>query len=241
MVLTNKKDRMANYVIVGGTSGIGLSLANKLKQNGDDVTVISRNNNNELADGISHISLDVLKDEFNAKDFDAVDGLVYCPGSINLKPFKALKEDDFLNDFKINVIGAAKAVKAFESNLKKSENGAVVLFSTVAVGQGMPYHASTAAAKGAVEGLGKSLAAEFAPKIRVNIVAPSITDTPMASQLLGSDDKREKSANRHPLKAVGDADDIASLASYLLSTEAKWITGQVFGIDGGLSTLRSLQ
>jgi len=232
---------MANYVIVGGTSGIGLALANKLMSNGDAVTVISRKNNDDLADGIHHISLDVLKDDFNAIDLEVVDGLVYCPGSINLKPFKALKDDDFLEDFKINVLGAAKAIKAFEPHLKKSENASVVLFSTVAVGQGMPYHASTAAAKGAVEGLGKSLAAEFAPKIRVNMIAPSITDTPMASQLLSSTDKMEKSAKRHPLKAVGDAKDIASLASYLLSTDAKWITGQVFGIDGGLSTLRSLQ
>lgn len=232
---------MANYVIVGGTSGIGLALSNKLKKEGNDVTVISRNNSNDLAEGINHISLDVLNDPINGKDFETVDGLVYCPGSINLKPFKALKEDDFLDDFKINVVGAAKVIKAFESNLKNSDNGSVVLFSTVAVGQGMPYHASTAAAKGAVEGMGKSLAAEFAPKIRVNMIAPSITDTPLASQLLGNDEKRQKSAQRHPLNAVGDPQDIASMAAFLLSSEAKWITGQVIGIDGGLSTLRSLQ
>ncbi|MTI20335.1 SDR family oxidoreductase, partial [Fulvivirga sp. RKSG066] len=223
------------------TSGIGLALTNQLIDSGHNVTVMSRNKSDNLPGDAKHVKLDVLSEEVDTADLDEVDGLVYCPGSINLKPFKALKDDDFLNDYKINVLGAAKVIKALEGKLKKSDNGSVVLFSTVAVNQGMPYHASTAAAKGAVEGLGKSLAAEYAPKIRVNIVAPSITDTPMAENLLSSDDKREKSAKRHPMNAVGDPEDLAALTAFLLSEKAKWITGQVIGIDGGMSTLRSLQ
>jgi len=232
---------MAKYVVIGGSSGIGLQLSNDLAASGHDVTVLSRHRSDEMNDNIEHVELDILKDDIDTGKFDEVDGLAYCPGSINLKPFKALKEDDFLNDFKINVLGAVKAIQAFEKFLKKSDIGSVVLFSTVAVGQGMPYHASTAAAKAAIEGLGRSLAAEFAPKIRVNMIAPSITDTPMADNLLSTEDKQKKSAERHPLKLVGKPSDIADASAFLLSEKSRWITGQVFGIDGGLSTLRSLQ
>jgi len=231
---------MAKYVVIGGSSGIGLQLSNDLAASGHDVTVLSRHRSEEMNDNINHEKVDILKDDIDGGKFDEVDGLAYCPGSINLKPFKALKEDDFLNDFKINVLGAVKALQAFEKHLKKSDIGSVVLFSTVAVGQGMPYHASTAAAKAAVEGLGRSLAAEFAPKIRVNMIAPSITDTPMADNLLSSEDKQKKSAERHPLKLVGKPSDISDVATYLLSEKARWVSGQTFGIDGGLSTLRSI-
>ncbi|MDX1628605.1 MAG: SDR family oxidoreductase [Fulvivirga sp.] len=231
---------MANYLIIGGTSGIGLSLTQHLTNEGHDVVVVSRNNSDELPNDAKHVKGDILKDDIQV-DFDKIDGLVYCPGSINLKPFKSLKADDFMDDYKINVLGAVNAVQKFEKQLKKSDRGSIVFFSTVAVGQGMPYHASTAAAKGAVEGLGRSLAAEWAPKIRVNVIAPSITDTPMAGNMLSSDDKKEKSAKRHPLNRIGKPEDIATLAAYLLSDHANWITGQVIGIDGGLSTLRSLQ
>lgn len=232
---------MANYVIVGGSSGIGLSLTKQLTDEGHDVTVLSRNNSDDLPKKVKHKKFDVLKDEIKEDDFDKIDGLVYCPGSINLKPFKGLKDEDFLNDFKINVLGAARVIRSLEKKLKQSGAGSIVLFSTVAVSQGMPFHSSTAAAKAGVEGLGKSLAAELAPKVRVNIVAPSITDTPMASNLLGSDEKREKSAARHPMHKVGQPEDIAAISAFLLSDKAKWITGQVFGVDGGMSTLRSMQ
>jgi len=231
---------MANYVIVGGTSGIGLAISNVLADN-HEITVVSRKPSDKLHSSIKHISLDVLSDDVASLDFNQVDGVVYCPGSINLKPFKGLKDEDFLNDFNINVLGAVRVLRVLENKLKKSDNASVVLFSTVAVTQGMPFHASTAAAKAALEGLGKSLAAEWAPKVRVNIVAPSITDTPMASHLLATDDKRKKSGDRHPLKSVGDPEDIAAYVEFLLSHKAKWITGQVLGIDGGMSTLRSLQ
>ena len=230
-----------NYVIVGGSSGIGLSLVHKLSAAGHQVTVISRTSD-ELA-GLSntvHLKKDILEDEIDKDELPAViDGLAYCPGSINLKPFRSLKTSAFLEDFNINVIGAVKVLQAAQRALKKAETPAsIVLFSTVAVGQGMPFHASVAAAKGAVEGLTKSLAAEWAPKIRVNCIAPSLTDTPMAARLLATPEKTEASAQRHPLKRVGTPDDIASLAHFLLSENSGWITGQVLGIDGGLSTLK---
>ena len=166
--------------------------------------------------------------------------MLYCPGSINLKPFKSLKEQDYLNDFNINALGAVKIINNYLPNLKKAETSSLVFFSTVAVQTGMPYHASVAMAKGAVEGLTRSLAAEFAPNIRVNAIAPSLTDTPMASRLLSSDEKKEASAKRHPLNSIGNPEEIAKAASYLLSDDSGWITGQVIHIDGGISSLRLL-
>jgi 3-oxoacyl-[acyl-carrier protein] reductase len=166
-------------------------------------------------------------------------GLVYCPGSINLKPIQSLTEKDFLADYQINLIGAFKVIKASLKSLRASSDASVVLFSTVAAGTGMGFHASIAAAKGAVEGFARSVAAELAPKnIRVNVIAPSLTDTPMAAQLLSSDEKREASAKRHPLGKIGSAKQIAGLAGFLLTTNASWMTGQVIGIDGGLSKIK---
>lgn len=229
---------MAHYLVVGGTSGIGLETVKKLKEEGHDVTVMSRNER-DLPGGVTWKQLDVTDDDINI-ELDSLDGLVYAPGTINLKPFRALKDKDFRADFEVNVLGAVKVIQAVEKLLRKSDNGSVVLFSTVAVAQGMPYHASVAAAKGAVEGLTKSLAAEMAPKIRFNVLAPSVTDTPLASSILGNDDKKERSAERHPLKKVGSAAEVAAFAAFLLSKDASWISGQVMGIDGGMSTLRSL-
>ena len=177
-------------------------------------------------------------DELDKNDLpDEIHGVVYCPGSINLKPFRALKPAQFQQDFEINVLGAVKVLQAAQRKLKKGE-ASVVLFSTVAVGQGMPFHASVAASKGAIEGLTKSLAAEWAPNIRVNCIAPSLTDTPMAARLLSTPEKIEASGNRHPLKRVGTATEIADLAAFLLSEKSSWITGQIIGIDGGMSTLK---
>ena len=230
-----------NYVIIGGSSGIGLSLVKKLGQKGHQVTVISRTSE-ELAglSNVTHLQKDILADEVDKDELpEVIDGLAYCPGSINLKPFRSLKPAAFLEDFNINVIGAVKVMQAAQRALKKAEMPAsVVLFSTVAVGQGMPFHASVAAAKGAVEGLTRSLAAEWAPRMRVNCIAPSLTDTPMAARLLATPEKTEASAQRHPLKRVGTPDDIASLAHFLLSENSGWITGQVLGVDGGMSTLK---
>jgi NAD(P)-dependent dehydrogenase (short-subunit alcohol dehydrogenase family) len=228
-----------DILVVGGTSGIGQSVTEKLVDRGHRVWVSSRNKPTNPVDGVTYLSGDILEDELEL-NVESLDGLVYCPGSINLKPFNRLKEEDFHTDFNINVMGAIRALQQTYPLLKKGQGSSVVLFSTVAVSQGMPYHTSTAASKGAVEGLARSLAAEWAPSIRVNVIAPSITDTPMASRLLSSDERKDNSAKRHPLNRVGSPADIAGLTAYLLSEDASWMTGQVLGMDGGMSTLRTL-
>jgi NAD(P)-dependent dehydrogenase (short-subunit alcohol dehydrogenase family) len=166
----------------------------------------------------------------------ALSGLVYAPGSINLKPFKSLKEQDFIDDFSVNALGAAHACQVAEKALKEGK-GSVLLFSTVAVGQGMPFHASIAMAKGAVEGLTRSLAAEWAPNVRVNAIAPSLTDTPLASKLLGNEARAQAAAERHPLKRVGQAADIAALAATIL--QSPWMSGEIVGINGGMGRVRA--
>jgi NAD(P)-dependent dehydrogenase (short-subunit alcohol dehydrogenase family) len=169
---------------------------------------------------------------------EKIDGLVYCPGTINLRPFRSLKPEDFQHDFDVNVLGAIKTLRAAQRPMKKAEQAGVVLYSTVAVSQGMPFHASVATSKAAVEGLVRSLAAEWAPKIRVNCIAPSLTDTPLAAKLLSSEDKRKSGDDRHPLRRVGTAEDIANMTLFLLSSESSWISGQVMAVDGGMSRLR---
>jgi NAD(P)-dependent dehydrogenase (short-subunit alcohol dehydrogenase family) len=166
-------------------------------------------------------------------------GIAYCPGTIVLKPFQRLSVEDFMQDYRINLLGAVKVIQACLKQLKKSSSGAsIVLFSTVAVQTGMAFHASVASAKGAVEGLTRSLAAEFAPRIRVNAIAPSLTDTPLAQALLSSDAKRKASADRHPLRRIGSAEEMARLAAHLLSDDAAWMTGQILHLDGGMGALR---
>ncbi|WP_037314717.1 SDR family NAD(P)-dependent oxidoreductase [Salegentibacter sp. Hel_I_6] len=225
-----------NIVLIGGSTGIGLEIANQLiKEN--NVIVASRNKG-ELNDDIKHLEFDVLKDNIEDLELpEEIHGLVYCPGSINLKPFKMLKHKDFEEEMNLNFLSLVKVVKSLMSKLKKAENASLVFFSTVAVKVGMPFHTSVAAAKGAIEGFAKSLAAEYAPTLRVNVIAPSLTDTPLAEKLLSNDSKKEKMSERHPLKRVGNAKDIANAATFLLSDENSWITGQIIGVDGGLSTL----
>jgi NAD(P)-dependent dehydrogenase (short-subunit alcohol dehydrogenase family) len=231
---------MKSYLIAGGSSGIGLALVNKLSAEGHQVLVISRRGDGLAGlKGISHLAKNIVSDELGEAELpDRLDGVAYCPGSINLKPFRSLKPEAFLEDFRINLLGAVKVLQAAHKALKAAENPAVLLFSTVAVGQGMPFHASVAAAKGAVEGLTRSLAAEWAPAIRVNCIAPSLTDTPLAARLLGSDEKKLAAGARHPLKRVGTAEEAAALAHFLLGENSGWISGQVIGLDGGLSSLK---
>lgn len=229
------------YLIAGGSSGIGLALVKKLSEEGHRVLVLSRTGNSlEGLNGVVHLTKDLLADELSEGELpQALDGVVYCPGSINLKPFRSLKPASFLEDFQINIIGAVKVLQAAQKALKNGQRPSVVLFSTVAVGQGMPFHASVAASKGAVEGLTRSLAAEWAPAVRVNCIAPSLTDTPLAARLLSSDEKKEAAGARHPLKRVGTAEEVAALALFLLSDHAAWMTGQVIGMDGGISSIRA--
>lgn len=229
-----------SILIVGASSGIGYDLAQKLVTANAKVISASRNAPANLS--IPHLSFDVVADNGNAlAEISQLDGLAYCVGSINLKPFSRLSQDDFMKDFQLNVLGAVKTIQQVLPALKKSETSSIVLFSTVAASVGMSFHASIAAAKGAVEGLAKSLAAEFAAnKIRVNVIAPSLTDTPLAKNLLSSPEKREASAKRHPIARVGTTHDLASAAMFLLSDEASWISGQVIGVDGGMSGLRPL-
>jgi NAD(P)-dependent dehydrogenase (short-subunit alcohol dehydrogenase family) len=170
---------------------------------------------------------------------ETLDGLVYCPGSINLKPFSRIKPEDYTNDFNLQVGGFIKVLQAVQPNLKKSEHASVLVFSTVAVQIGMPFHAQVSVSKGAIEGLTKALAAEFAPSIRVNCIAPSLTETPLAAQLLNTEEKKAAIALRHPLKKIGTAADIANMASFLLSEKAGWITGQIMHVDGGMGSVKA--
>lgn len=230
---------MKNILIVGASSGIGLDITKKI-MNTHQVFALSRTRGDlPESENISWRSFDVAQDEPDADSLpEVLDGLVYCPGTINLKPLRGLKSQDIVNDFEINALGAFKFVQAVLKKLKKSESSSVVFFSTVAVGQGMPYHVSVSMAKGAVEGLTRSLAAELAPGTRVNAIAPSLTDTPLAARLLSNEERKDASAKRHPMKRVGHVNDISSLATFLLSDDASWITGQVLPVDGGMSALK---
>jgi NAD(P)-dependent dehydrogenase (short-subunit alcohol dehydrogenase family) len=224
-----------NIVIIGGNSGIGMSIIEKLNVLGANVFPYHRS-----GEGESHLDVTQKFDSIAGLP-EVIDGLVYCPGTISLKPFHRFSIEDFQRDYEINVLGAVKVLQACMKGLKKSESASVVLFSTVAVQVGLGFHSSISSAKGAVEGLAKSLAAEWAPnKIRVNVVAPSLTDTPLASALLGNDDKKEASNKRHPLGRYGQPEDIAGAAVFLLSQDAAWMTGQVLHLDGGMSSVKGM-
>jgi NAD(P)-dependent dehydrogenase (short-subunit alcohol dehydrogenase family) len=227
-----------NLLIVGGSSGIGKSLAEMAIAEGANVVIASRSNPG--LSGATYISLDVTEMETSIDGLpDELHGLVYAPGTINLKPFNRISLDVFQQDLDINVMGAIKVLQASFKSLKAAKGASVVLFSTVASKLGMNFHSSIATAKGAVEGLGKSLAAEWAVhSIRVNILAPSLTDTPLAERLLATPEKQEASDKRHPIGRYGKPEDLAHMARLLLSDEGSWVTGQVIGIDGGVGSLK---
>ena len=225
-----------NILLIGGSYGIGHSLTEILKAE-NNVYVASRTAEN-LDTTIHHITFDATSQILNTEALpNPIDGFVFLPGSINLRPFKGLKIETFEEDLKVNFINMVKVLQTILPNLVASEQASVVLFSTVAVTTGMPFHTSVAAAKGAIEGFAKALAAEYAPKLRVNVIAPSLTDTPLADKFLNNEVKKEKAAERHPLKKFGTPNDIAEMAAFLLSNKSTWITGQVFHVDGGMSTL----
>ena len=224
---------MKNILIIGGNSGISKSLAEQLKASGHNVHTACR----ETTD-YQHQTYDATT-ESSLELPDVLDGIVYCPGSITLKPFHRLSEDDMMKEFQLNALGAATTIQKALPALKKAESASIVLFSTVAVQTGLPFHASIAMAKGAVEGLTRSLASELSPKIRVNAIAPSLTNTPLAETLVNSEQKLEASENRHPLKRIGDPKEIASLAAWLLSDDSRFITGQIIQADGGMGSVRT--
>jgi NAD(P)-dependent dehydrogenase (short-subunit alcohol dehydrogenase family) len=220
---------MKTILLVGASSAIAQATRNQLLNDRNSVIQLSRN---------------TLYSDFQVMDYlsdlpkidQPIDGLVYFPGSINLKPFRSLKLEDFQQDLNVHFLGAVHVLKTYFNQLK--EGASVVMISSVAATTGMPFHASVASVKSAVEGLGKSLAAEWAPKIRVNVVAPSLTITPMAEKFTNTAEKIEASAQRHPLKRLGQPQDLASVIRFLLSDESSWITGQVLPVDGGLGALK---
>tara|TARA_B100000780_G_scaffold61653_1_gene39815 strand:- start:1073 stop:1765 length:693 start_codon:yes stop_codon:yes gene_type:complete len=226
-----------NILVIGGSSGIGLEIVRQLHE---EHNVYVANRTNESLSNFKHefIKVDIIEETIDSSLLpESLDGLVYCPGTINLRPFRGLKPETFISDFNINVMGAVKNIQAVLKNLNQSKHSSIVLFSTVAVQTGMPFHSSIAASKGAIEGLTRSLAAEFAPKISVNAIAPSIVDTPLSDKFLNNEAKMERAVERHPLKKVGSPSELAKAAIFLL-TNSSWITGQVIGVDGGIGNLK---
>ena len=233
---------MKNILIAGASSGIGRQLALDLAARGNRVWgTYHRQEPAETIENLSYHPLDATEPSPDLSFLPPVlDGMAYCPGSITLLPFSRILPEHFLSGYDLQVAGAVRVLQEVLPRLKKSGNASVVLFSTVAVQTGFPYHAVVSASKGAIEGLTRALAAELAPAIRVNALAPSLTDTPLASGLLSTPEKKEASALRHPLKRIGTPADIASMAAFLLLENAGWITGQVMHIDGGMSALRTV-
>lgn len=230
---------MKNYLIIGASSGIGKSLAKMLAAEGNQVYATYNSNEQSSQDNLHYQQFNVLDEQAELSELpEQLDGFIYCPGSINLMPFGRIKVADFVSDYQLQVGGAIKCLQAILPKLKKSEQASIVLFSTVAVQNGFNFHSQVSSSKGAIEGLTRALAAEFAPKIRVNAIAPSLTDTPLASKLLSSDEKKSANAKRHPLQKIGTASEIAATAAFLLSDNAAWMTGQILHPDGGISSLR---
>jgi NAD(P)-dependent dehydrogenase (short-subunit alcohol dehydrogenase family) len=231
---------MANYLIIGGSSGIGSSLVAQLVEEGHQV--FATYNTHPVVSSfpnLSYFPLNVLDETLDLSFLpEKLDGIAFCPGAIQLKPFARIQAADFVADYQLQVVGAIKVIQGALPALKNVEQASIVLFSTVAVQLGLNFHSLVSASKGAIEGLTKSLAAEFAPKIRVNAIAPSLTNTPLAAGLLNSDQKMEANAERHPLKRVGKPEDVSAMAAFLLSPKTSWITGQILSVDGGMGALK---
>lgn len=226
---------MKNIVIIGGSKGIGNTiLQQQLATN--FIYNISRNAPETTHTNLKHYSIDILQDVL--PEIESIDTLIYCPGSINLKPIGSLSIDDFRNDFEINVIGAVKCIQKYLPQLKKGNHPSILLFSTVAAKLGMPFHASIATAKSGVEGLVKSLGAELASVVRINAIAPTITETSLSANILRNDRMKENMIERHPMKGYLKANEVADMADFLVSEKAKSISGQVFEMDYGIVTFK---
>jgi len=227
---------MKTIIVIGGSKGIGKAIISSLLSSYDNIINISRTEPEISSGNVKHYSCDILTDDL--PDIESAEGLVYCPGSINLKPINRLSIEDFQDDFNINVIGAVKAIQKYLPALKKGNNPSIILFSTVAAKLGMPFHASVAVSKSAVEGLTKSLGAELAPTVRVNAIAPTVTDTQLASKLLRNDSMVEKMNERHPLKKFLQPEEVADMAAFLLSDKAASLSGQIFEMDCGIVSFK---
>ena len=227
---------MRHILIIGGTKGIGKSIIDLLIEN-NKITCMSRNSSEYRHENYNHINFDATLDDF--PDLENLDSLVYCPGSINLKPISTLSIEDFRNDFELNVIGAVKSIKKYLPILKKGENPSILLFSTVATKLGMPYHASVAASKSAIDGIVKTLGAELAPKIRINAIAPTITNTELASKILRNEKVLENMIERHPLKKILSPIEVAKMAKFLISEDGSSISGQIINMDAGIVSFKS--
>ena len=226
---------MKTIVIVGGSRGIGNAILKSMLEQ-HKVVNISRTEPNVVHENLTHYSCDILEDEL--PDLDTIDSLIYCPGSINLKPINRLGLNEFRDDFEINVMGAVKSVKKYLDQIKISKNPSILLFSTVATKIGMPFHSSIAVSKSGVEGLVKSLAAELAPTIRVNAIAPTVTDTELAARLLRNERMKKNIEDRHPLKKILDPQEVADMAKFLVSDKAISLSGQIFKLDSGITTIK---
>ena len=227
---------MRHILIIGGTKGIGKAIIDLLIEE-NKIICMSRSVSNYNHENYNHIQLDATLD--NYPDLEKIDSLVYCPGSINLKPISTLSIEDFRNDFELNVIGAVKSIKKYLPLLKKGENPSILLFSTVATKLGMPYHASVSASKSAIDGIVKTLGAELAPKIRINAIAPTITNTELASKILRNEKVLENMIERHPLKKILSASEVAKMAKFLISEDGSSISGQIINMDAGIVSFKS--
>lgn len=228
---------MKTYLVIGGSSGIGEEVVNELFAENNVIATYCKNYKKD-ATQVQYVHLDVLSEQDLSFIPPTLDGLAYCPGSITLKPFTRFTTQDFMLDYQLQVVGATKIIQAAIPALKNSPHASVVLFSTVAVQHGFPFHSLVSASKGAIEGLTKALAAEYAPKIRFNCIAPSITNTPLAGNLLNTTEKIEANAQRHPLKRIGTVTDIAKMTAFLLSDASSWMTGEILHVDGGMSSIK---
>lgn len=229
---------MSVYLVVGGTGGIGSAVVTQLIDQGHQVIATYRNTSPTVHPQVQWLQWDVTTDFPVDVLPEVLDGVVYCPGSILLKPFHRISPSTFIDDYSLQVGGAIRVLQAAHTALKRSSTASVVLFSTVAVQRGFTFHSAVSASKGAIEGLVRALSAEWAPEIRINAIAPSITDTPLASSLLNTPEKREANAGRHPLKRIGNPDDIANAVVYILSSTSSWMTGEILHVDGGMHAIK---